>query len=246
MVYSWTCGKEVIGRIDNDLSIDFADWIAKAPLWIADGLAQLNIRAAWKASSDVITIEGHTGMLPCNLKLLIAIDYNGERMNTTSKISSPFFERSSLFNSPHTYEVDTNGNFLTTFEDGEVTVLSMKAPVEYWQEHNIFMPQVPNNPFVLEALKWFVMFRILQKGTKHPIFNLRDQNPYTNPGIAWDMYSKKARNSVSTLTSDERENLSKFLRTFLNDINYHNSSSYPIQQRTPLNRTDFSGITSNP
>lgn len=226
MVYSYTSSKEVIGRVEHDLTIDFSDWIPRAPLWIADGLAQVNAVGYLEDAHEAVTVSDYRGKLPCNNKVLIAIDYEGYRMSCIAKVASPFYERTSLFNSKETYELTGGDFFITSFEEGEVTVLFKRPPIEYWQEHNIYLPRVPDDENMLEALKWWIMLKILQKGTKHPTFNLRDNNMYINPGLAFEYYAKKARNSMGQMTSDQREELSTMLRTFLNNANKHYTINY--------------------
>ena len=243
MVYSYISAKEIIARIDNRFTIDHSDWIGSSPLWIADCLAQLKLIGTWQDAHEEREIVAHQGTLPCNVRSLIAIDYNGERMNCITKVVSPFYERNTLFTSGETYELHNLNNIITSFEEGTVTVLFKRPPIEYWQEHNIYLPIVPNDPFVIDAIEWFIILRILQKGTKHPIFNLRDQNPFTNPGIAYEKAMKQAKNSVNIMNPDQREEVSVLLRTLLNDINYHNKTSYPIT--TMLGTTTFSLIDEN-
>ncbi len=47
----------------------------------------------------------------------------------------------------------------------------------------INVPLIPNNDVLIDALKNFVMMRILQRNYRHPVLNLRDSNPYTNPAL---------------------------------------------------------------
>ena len=227
MVTQFTSAKELIARIEHDFTIDFSDWIAKAPLWLADALAQLDVVDVWIDTFKEIDIVDYRGTMPCNVKMLRGIDHNGLRLKSRHKIISPFYDRSWLFLSNEAYELHGDRNIITSFREGTVTVLYKTPAVEYWQEHNITLPRIPDNPFVIEALKWFVMMRILQKGTKHPTFSLRENNVYVNPAMAWTAASKRAKNHISRLTPDQRREMSGILRTFIVDLNYSEDIVYP-------------------
>jgi len=242
MVISFISAKEIIARINHDLTIDHSDWIPSAPLWLADGLAQLNSSAVWEDAWEEVEIAEYKGTLPCNIKVLRALDYNGERMVINGKIPSPFYDRTTLFTSKYTYEIYADRNIVTSLEEGIITVLFKRPAVEYWEEHNVYIPRIPDDPFVIEALKWFLMTRLLQKGTKHPIFNLKENNPYTNPAIAWENFSKKARNSISMLSPDQRIEASKLFRTFITNLNYFDNIQYPTLTNIAYNDIDYPGI----
>lgn len=224
-----TSAKEVIARIEHDLTIDFSDWIAKAPLWIADGLAQLDTTAVWEDAHEEIEIESYKGTLPCNIKMLRGIDYDGLRLTSRHRIPSPFYDRQWLYMSGESYEIYGDRNIITSFEEGTVTVLFRRPATEHWQSHNIYLPKVPDNPFVFEALKWFIMMRILQKGTKHPVYSLNNNNEFTNPGLAWTKYSRIAKNNINRMSPDQRLEAGEILRTFIVDINYNADINYPTK-----------------
>ena len=88
---------------------------------------------------------------------------------------------------------------------------------------NIWFPMIPNNPKVIDAIEKYLLMRILLKGYKITELSLKDNNEYTNPGIAWDIMKRKAENSEIIIDVNEREEISKTIRTFLydNDVYYN-------------------------
>ena len=85
----------------------------------------------------------------------------------------------------------------------------------------INVPLIPNNDVLIDALKNFVMMRILQRNYRHPVLNLRDNNPYTNPALAYDNAKIKVRNACNRLTKDKRDDCSRSLLNFLNMKNHY-------------------------
>jgi len=220
MVTQFISSKEIIARVDNNFTIDFSDWIHSAPLWIADALALIQTTMVWESTTTDVEITGHVGLLPCNIKALRGVVYNKERLYTTTKMYNSLLDSVGLFSSEHSYELSGNRNIITTFEEGTITVIYYRPMVEYWKEHNVYLPIIPDNMVLIEAIKWFILKRLLEKGAKHPIFSLRESNVYINPAMAWEQYSRKAKNSLNLFTPDQRTLASQILRTFITDLNF--------------------------
>lgn len=58
------------------------------------------------------------------------------------------------------------------------------------------VPVVPNNGLLIECIVAWCMYKMLCRGSKHPIFNLRDNSPATNPFVFWMQNKDKAKDSV--------------------------------------------------
>lgn len=66
----------------------------------------------------------------------------------------------------------------------------------YSNKFNCELPVIPNNAILHEAIVAYCMYKMLCRGYKHPIFNLRDNSPALNPYINWTMLLEKAKISV--------------------------------------------------
>jgi hypothetical protein len=73
---------------------------------------------------------------------------------------------------------------------------------------------------------------ILQRGHIHPVFTLNTNNPAVNPSIQFETYKLKARNSVGTVDADERNSISKLLRTFITNKYYMDNEAFDNTAKT--------------
>ena len=101
-----------------------------------------------------------------------------------------------------------------------------KLPVELDTTTSLYFPLIPDDQNLIEALEWYILKRLLERGHKVREFSLTANSEYLNPGIAWDKYKLRARNSVLGMDLDERNEISNMIRTFLYDKNYHTSGSF--------------------
>lgn len=59
------------------------------------------------------------------------------------------------------------------------------------------VPVVPNNGLLIECIVAWCMYKMLCRGYRHPVFNLRDNSPAINPFIFWIQNKDKAKDSVN-------------------------------------------------
>lgn len=85
-----------------------------------------------------------------------------------------------------------NGNIETSFEEGVIIYHYYKLPVKYSDTIGALCPLIPDNEFVKEAITWYVLMSVLQRGFKHPIYSLNSNNYITNPYL---MYRRKRLNA---------------------------------------------------
>jgi hypothetical protein len=226
--YKYISGKELIARVSNSFTIDNSQWIYSAPLWIADGLAQLKIPMTLCYTTKSDTVTAYKCELPCDLKLLIAVEYNSTRLPRLGVFNN--MNASNLadrgYNETEGYEVVGNNWITTTFEEGDIIFHYRSIPIEYDKVNDRVIPQIPDDAYVIEALQWFIILKLLYKGFKHPVFDLSTSNEFTNPGIQWEKNKKRARNSVNIIDADERNQISVLLRKFIQNYDSYNSKFF--------------------
>jgi hypothetical protein len=118
------------------------------------------------------------------------------------------------------YEI-SNGFIVTTFEEGTIWFYTKSIPVVYDSTNRVYFPSVPDNEAILEALDWYILKRLLERGHNIANYSLKDNNPYTNPAMAWDLKKKSARNSAITMDADERHEISKMIRSLITNNTYY-------------------------
>ena len=80
MIYQLTSGKEVLARVENNFSIDYSDWVGRAPLWIADALDQLQLVSSYEDKYVDLEVVDHITLLPDNIpqdiRRILGVEYN--------------------------------------------------------------------------------------------------------------------------------------------------------------------------
>lgn len=59
------------------------------------------------------------------------------------------------------------------------------------------LPVIPDNGLLIECIVAWCMYKMLCRGYKHPVFNLRDNSPALNPFVFWTQNKDKAKDSVT-------------------------------------------------
>jgi hypothetical protein len=66
------------------------------------------------------------------------------------------------------------------------------------------VPYIYDNGLLLEALSWYVVFKYLSRGSKHPVYSLTSNNPVINPYSQWLALKPKAEISVKLSINKNR------------------------------------------
>lgn len=221
MNYQLTSAKEVIARVENNFDIDYADWVTRAPLWIADALDQMQMIAAYEDTYEDLSVENHIIMLPddvpSDIRQILGIGYSGQlirRLNTINPVKQP--QVISEYNNNETYSIK-NGYIVTSIEVTTIRLYYRRPAIEFDNELQVYLPRVPINSIAQNAIGWYLIYCMLRRGHKHTTFSLDSKNPITNPYIMWEKESKKAMNSVGGFDIEERAEAGRLLRTFLID-----------------------------
>lgn len=219
--YKFISSKVCVARIMNDVSTDQTDWIARSPEWINQCLGQIGIYANLENAREEVTVEEYKAELPCDIKLLRAIEYEKYRLPAIGRyINSKFPEDIENQTHPvHSYELNLDGYIVTTFEEGDIIIHYKRLPLDYDVEMGIYFPKIPDVEKIIDTICDYIKMKMLQRNIPIPGMSLRENNEFTNPGISYKNKIKGARNSVNAMDADAREQLSRLIRTFL--INYN-------------------------
>lgn len=229
MNYKNINSKVVLGYIDNDYSIDSTDWINRSPLWIHSCMADLGCFPMLKQIySENVTVANYMAKIPCDLKLLDAVIYNNYRLPLMGKSVGRHTALVPYTDHPEqAYELRGDSYIITTFEDGTVNFVYRAIPVEQDPDSGVWFPLIPDKYEVIEAMQHFILMKIIQKGYSVEGFSLKDNNPATNPYLAYYGNErigivgsqKKARNAMVNMDPDHRKLMSDITRTFIYDYN---------------------------
>lgn len=237
MVYRQVSSKRLIGDMFDRFNIDYSGFISRVPNWIHKAMGELDMYQSLLDEALEVEVSEFKAVLPADCYLLLGISYLGTRLTRTDIINQKTNDYlDSLVASQYSYELNNNGYIITTLEecDAEDFIFYYKKlPVELDSTTSLYFPLIPDNSDLIVALEWYILRSLLERGHKIREYSLTANNLYINPAMAWDKYSKVAKNSVSSLDLDEREELSTQIRTFLTDRNYHMGGSFNNQNIQP-------------
>lgn len=223
MVYTKTSSREIIGRILNGYKIDTTEWIPKSPVWIVDAMANMKIYAELEDRSETITVEDSRFMLPCDIKSLVHLSYNGFPVHSSKDRKVNDRDTSKVVQSDYySYELLRDRHVLVNFVDGDIIVDYQSAPFEYDNELAVYFPIIPDDTLLKIAIEEYILMRVIQRGYKVMGKDLTSNNYLTNPGLGFEKKRKRARASVASFDLNKRKQISRVLSSFLIDIDPDN------------------------
>ena len=210
-------GKEIIARINDKFNLDYTDWINRTPLLIADALRKLDVPMAYEKVRSSLILDGYVGDLPYDLKYLDAVSYKGQLVNKLEYINNNSTDVPKQGITTDFYTLDLNRHITFTVQDAELTLYYRRLPCVFDFESNIYIPSVPDDIYVIEAVEWYIIMSLLIRGHKHPIYDIGSNNPFTNPQVQWETNLKKARNSIG-FTREDRLAINVMKTSFISDF----------------------------
>ncbi len=232
MTYKQINSKILIGTMFDRFNVDYTGFISRVPNMIHAAMRELNIYSSLlnAISPDETVVVDYKCAIPDDCKILVGVSYLGYRLPRTDKLNQFIAEEMpKLVHEEHSYQPDNNGYIITTFEtseEGELKFYYKTLPLELDTVTNLYFPLIPDNQDLITALEYYILKRLLERGHKIREFSLSTPNEYLNPAIAWERWSKIAKNSVLSLDADDRNEISNMIRTFLYDKNYYTSGSF--------------------
>lgn len=237
--------KVLIAELYNDYNIQSSDFIQRFPIWCANALGYLKIHQAYVDNEikgdiinnmfqlpdycrgvDSVIINNKEAVLKFSLfdrdsnktiNHIPALSPKGDfnKHEITDVITSPI----NKYDNPKSDEIIeywiSNNWIHTNVNHGEIFVKYRSIPYEYDSETNMTFPLIYNDELLKLAIKLYVLKMMLNRGYIHPIQNLRDNNPFTNPALYLEQIRFKVRTSCNKFTKDRREILANINTTML-------------------------------
>lgn len=226
MIANIISSKVLIARVFDKYNIDYSGFVARVPNWVYFAMRELDLQVPIKPEVVEGTVVNYKVEIPTNTYKLYGVSYEGYRLpciNPTNQMVND--DMPNLIHTTAAYELGP-GYIITSFEEGTVKFYIDSLPVEYDENSRIYFPLIPDNEEVFIAIEWYIILRLITRGHKVGEFSLSVNNEFLNPAMAWELSKKKARNSVTIFTNDEREVISNMINTFLSDRNYHTSVNF--------------------
>ena len=213
----------LIGKIDNDFNISESDWIPRVAAWTIDALSQMQV-LPMERKRRKLEVSNRIAQFPCTINAteLKVYDKNGceiQELNnvnscgcsktnkttqqeiaiidTTNKTGVNFMKVGTIAVncSNHNFVLDGN-NIELNFDTDSIVVESYETATYYDEYYDCEVPYIYDNGILLEALSWYILFKYLSRGSKHPVYDLKSSSPITNPFIQWNTLKSKAIASV--------------------------------------------------
>lgn len=216
--------QRLIGKIDNDFNIDNSDWIPRVGAWVIDALSQLKCLPMEYKTRELEVID-RVAIFPCtlNTKFIKVYDANGCEIKAEAElngcncnesiipstggviaITNPNardkFESTEVASvipdSSRSYVLVDNNKIDLNFDTDKIIVKSYEVATYHDDMYNCEVPYIYDNGTLLEALAWYVLFKMLSRGYKHQVYSLSSGQPYLNPYQQWMAIKPKATAAV--------------------------------------------------
>jgi len=210
-------GREVIRRIYDHYDIKTTDWEERAYDWIDEAIGHVKMYSALEPCHLDITISNYKAKLPCDIKVLEAVQIDGVKQELALNGRINAHDTTVLKElgeiAGDTYELNRRGYLISSNETGTARIHYRKLPVEFDDELQHEVPLVPNDKYLLLTVEFYLLWRILSRGYKHPVYKIGSSNPRLDPGVQWERYAPKASNSMASFNKDERDRIRKINNT---------------------------------
>ena len=238
----------LVGKIDNDFNISESDWIPRVAAWVIDALSQLKILPMERKRRELevserlaqfpCEITAHELKVfdkygneikngfedKCGCRKITISSMGGVEetigvtdVNAKDSASSTVLAKRVIPDDNRYFYLQGNTIELN-FDTDKIIVESYEVATYHDEYYDCEVPYIYDNGTLLEALSWYVLFKYLSRGSSHQVYDLKSQNPNTNPYIQWLSIKNKARTSVlndMTKGTDEGWNNFFYNSTFL-------------------------------
>lgn len=224
--------KEVIAKTIKRFNLIKSDWIPYAGEMINTAMRLMQIRLQLEYNAIQLEVANYRVELPCDFYTLIAVEYNGYKINETTKINykRSFYDDANIDVTTANINIDNDGvqykianNYLHLIGKKEATIILHYniIPKEFDEELNVYFPCIPDVEQLKEALSWYIFKELLLSGEfKHTEINwqIAEQK--------WNILYPQAQNACKNMTFDERMNTAKLLNDIIPNTNINNTDNF--------------------
>lgn len=204
--------KAIIAEMYSDYNITNDDWVNKASRHMARALGIMKIDGYYDLAYHIEDVVEFNAPLPCDEKYLLTILHTtgGQvtRLPLTRSLALGMNFSKIATHSIHQGRV--NVNYLrTNFENGRVLYIYYRVPKD---EDGYLL--IPNNDDVLEALPFFIIYKLSLSGYKHPVISME----YAE--AKWKELYPRAKNSMNYPSVEEIHRMTQMLNNplYINNI----------------------------
>ena len=130
--------------------------------------------------------------------------------NRNVRVETILSEKQNIINDSPTFTIDNN-YIRVNIEHGTYKIRYKCIPFIYDREDDIYYPLIYDVEELRQSVKYYVLKHMLLRGYIHPILNLKENNKYTNPALAYDSLRFRVRTACNKFSSERRDNLTDIL-----------------------------------
>ena len=227
----------LVGKIDNDFNISESDWIPRVAAWTIDALSQMQV-LPMERKRRTLEVSDRIAQFPCKINAteLKVYDKNGCEIRNlrddnscgcssirkaipqeiaiiddTNKTGINFMKVGNIVNANIDRNFVLDGNSIElNFDADTIDVETFETATYFDDYYQCEVPYIYDNGLLLEALSWYVLFKYLSRGSKHPVYSLTSNNQITNPFIQWNVLRPKAAAAVKIAISRSTDGWNNF------------------------------------
>lgn len=193
--------KQIIAEMYSDFNITNDDWINKAQRHMARALGIMKIDGYYERAFHLEAVKDFKAPLPCDEKYILTVLSNASGKITRLPLTRALalgadFSQIAAHN---IYQGSINFNNLgTNFQEGTVMYVYYRVPKD--DEGHLL---IPDNDDVLEALPYFILYKLSLSGFKHPVISMERAE------AKWRELYPRARNSMNYPSVEEMHRFTK-------------------------------------
>jgi len=97
---------------------------------------------------------------------------------------------------PRDYVLVDNNKLELNFDTDYIFIETDSVDTVWSDAYEEYLPVIPNVGILIEAIAYYCLYKILCRGTKHPVFNLAASQYGTNPFYEWKTLKDQAKRAV--------------------------------------------------
>lgn len=227
-----TCSIEkIIAQIYRDFKPSNSGWIDDAAEWIADAIQIMKVGQSFIEQHKIINVVDYRFKLPCDIEVLLGVEYNGKRLQKSGGINHKNSKCSGLDNLliavDESYSLNPNYGH-TTFKEGCVTVYFKGLEVDCNG-----LPTIIDDAVYRQAITWYVMAMMLLRGFKHQVVT------YEMAWAKWETFYPRAQNRFRVPDIDSYEVFKKSWMGLVKSTNLTNQFFNTVVDSTGVNSNVF-------
>lgn len=210
MIYKTTSYKTIISKVGRDFGLTGANWIPNAIEWLGEGLDAIGHHVGLEKKSCKLRSFNHRVAYPCGHESTLFLEYRAQKLPRGGSHSYGKFEQT-----PFSQGNGFNDNAFPLVTDGVTTDTTIQiinnAFGQYYLENPDYIitsfecdefilhyqaylldeegfPKIPDSNYHREALAFYILYKYLSRGNKHPVWDIKSAL-----GM-WNDYRGKAQN----------------------------------------------------